>query len=109
MACSDNVVRAGLTPKFRDAETLKALLRYDAPPARVQPVVVDACISEYRAPVPEFCIVRVSVRAGETYDFAPAKPCVAITWRGERRGDVGLVLDSVTLAGPCELWCCREA
>jgi mannose-6-phosphate isomerase len=29
MACSDNVIRAGLTPKFRDTETLCSSLQYD--------------------------------------------------------------------------------
>lgn len=28
MACSDNTIRAGLTPKFRDVETLCAMLNY---------------------------------------------------------------------------------
>lgn len=29
MACSDNVVRAGLTPKYKDIPTLCSLLKYD--------------------------------------------------------------------------------
>lgn len=29
MACSDNVVRAGLTPKYKDVDTLVAMLEYD--------------------------------------------------------------------------------
>jgi mannose-6-phosphate isomerase len=29
MACSDNVIRAGLTPKFKDIATLCSLLKYD--------------------------------------------------------------------------------
>lgn len=33
MACSDNVVRAGLTPKFKDVETLIEMLNYTAHPA----------------------------------------------------------------------------
>ena len=28
MACSDNTIRAGLTPKFRDVDTLCAMLNY---------------------------------------------------------------------------------
>jgi mannose-6-phosphate isomerase len=28
MACSDNVVRVGLTPKFKDVDTLTAMLTY---------------------------------------------------------------------------------
>ena len=33
MACSDNVVRAGLTPKFKDKKTLCDMLTYKARPA----------------------------------------------------------------------------
>lgn len=33
MACSDNVIRAGLTPKFKDVETLIGMLNYEAHPA----------------------------------------------------------------------------
>ena len=33
MACSDNVVRAGLTPKFKDKKTLCDMLTYNARPA----------------------------------------------------------------------------
>jgi len=39
MATSDNVVRAGLTPKWKDVETLCGMLTYiDGPPHMVQPV-----------------------------------------------------------------------
>ncbi len=39
MANSDNVVRAGLTPKFKDAETLVEILRYEpGPPPILSPV-----------------------------------------------------------------------
>lgn len=34
MACSDNVVRAGLTPKFKDVDTLLELLKWDCSPAQ---------------------------------------------------------------------------
>ena len=33
MACSDNVVRAGLTPKYRDVHTLCEMLDYTVKPA----------------------------------------------------------------------------
>ena len=33
MACSDNVVRAGLTPKYRDVHTLCEMLDYTGKPA----------------------------------------------------------------------------
>lgn len=37
MACSDNVVRAGLTPKFKDTETLVEMLTYDDNIPEVRP------------------------------------------------------------------------
>lgn len=33
MACSDNVIRAGLTPKFKDVDTLIRMLNYNGEPA----------------------------------------------------------------------------
>lgn len=33
MACSDNVIRAGLTPKFKDVETLLRMLNYEGVPS----------------------------------------------------------------------------
>ncbi|XP_058128064.1 mannose-6-phosphate isomerase [Anopheles ziemanni] len=71
MACSDNVVRAGLTPKFKDVDTLLRLVSYRCAPANsmifqpkllqptVQPhtktflpPVKDFAVSEIRLPAP---------------------------------------------------------
>ena len=41
MAASDNVVRAGLTPKFKDVETLTSMLTYtDGPPITISPAEI---------------------------------------------------------------------
>lgn len=66
MANSDNVVRAGLTPKFRDVETLLEMLAYDDGPA-------DACklparrTAEgellYAPPVWQFAVRRIELAA----------------------------------------------
>merc|ERR1719476_872345 len=42
MACSDNVVRGGLTPKYKDIEVLCEMLKYEggSPPC-IQPEVVE--------------------------------------------------------------------
>ncbi len=58
MANSDNVVRAGLTPKAKDVETLLAMLRYRAePPSCVRPAVKNSTRS-YRVEQPglEFAV-----------------------------------------------------
>ena len=55
MASSDNVVRAGLTPKFIDRKTLIEMLTYDDGPPEImtgEPLADDERV--YRPPVPEF-------------------------------------------------------
>lgn len=64
MACSDNVVRAGLTPKFKDVKTLCSMLTYNsrAPSDQcLQPIVVDKFTRSYIVPVPEFVVDAIEV------------------------------------------------
>ena len=61
MACSDNVVRAGLTPKFIDKETLCQMLSYLCRPAldnKFQSVPLPELnfVSVYDPPVPDFSV-----------------------------------------------------
>lgn len=61
MANSDNVVRAGLTPKFRDISTLISMLKYDEDPIiplAARPQSEDAPWSVYETPTDEFRIER---------------------------------------------------
>ena len=61
MATSDNVVRAGLTPKFKDVSTLCGMLTYiDGPPRFVTPAPLGPNVTRYETPVDEF--VRVEQR-----------------------------------------------
>ncbi|MCB1137831.1 MAG: mannose-6-phosphate isomerase, class I [Leptospiraceae bacterium] len=54
MACSDNVVRGGLTPKFVDVDTLVEMLHYRmGPPDRVEPMR-EGNARIYRPPVEDF-------------------------------------------------------
>lgn len=64
MACSDNVVRAGLTPKFKDVKTLCGMLTYKSKSAKEQlliPKVIDQFTKTYVAPVPEFDVDAIEV------------------------------------------------
>ncbi|XP_007478235.1 mannose-6-phosphate isomerase isoform X1 [Monodelphis domestica] len=66
MACSDNTVRAGLTPKFIDVETLCDMLDYTSAPSSAKlfpsvPDVMDSCVSIYNPPVPEFVVLKILV------------------------------------------------
>ncbi|XP_033638129.1 mannose-6-phosphate isomerase-like [Asterias rubens] len=73
MACSDNVVRAGLTPKFKDVENLCKMLTYISSPAqdKLFPSVTDpgdSCVTVYDPPVPDFAVARIKVSEGvESY------------------------------------------
>ncbi|XP_071951013.1 mannose-6-phosphate isomerase-like [Antedon mediterranea] len=66
MACSDNVVRAGLTPKFKDVPTLCEMLNYDpAPPtSKIFPSTIDTkdeFVTKYTPPVPDFAVDKIEV------------------------------------------------
>ena len=64
MACSDNVVRGGLTPKLKDVETLCAMLEYE--PAerssgmdRIQ--VAENCVKYVPHGIADFCLLHIKV------------------------------------------------
>lgn len=64
MACSDNTVRAGLTPKYIDVNTLCEMLNYSPAPARAKifPSVQDPsdpCVHLYDPPVADFTVIRI--------------------------------------------------
>ena len=66
MACSDNTVRAGLTPKYIDVNTLCDMLDYTPAPAscKIFPPVQDPSdpfVSIYDPPVPDFTVMRIQV------------------------------------------------
>uniref|UniRef100_A0A0G4IB03 mannose-6-phosphate isomerase n=1 Tax=Chromera velia CCMP2878 TaxID=1169474 RepID=A0A0G4IB03_9ALVE len=74
MACSDNVIRGGLTPKFKDVDLLLQCLRYDSRGAQrisgkpLASQANDASFQVLEAPesanVTDFRIVKVEVEAG---------------------------------------------
>lgn len=71
MACSDNTVRAGLTPKFIDVPTLCEMLSYIPSkdrlflPTRSQE---DPYLSVYDPPVPDFTVMKMEVSgSGDGY------------------------------------------
>ncbi|XP_013876728.1 mannose-6-phosphate isomerase [Austrofundulus limnaeus] len=66
MACSDNTVRAGLTPKYIDVNTLCEMLNYKPAPAssKIFPCVQDPsdpCVTLYNPPVPDFTVIKIQV------------------------------------------------
>ena len=72
MACSDNVVRAGLTPKFKDVETLVQMLTYSTGGPSIDagaPLADDPRILRYTPPVPEFEVLMLQCDPGDTLEL----------------------------------------
>ncbi|XP_053573331.1 mannose-6-phosphate isomerase [Bombina bombina] len=66
MACSDNTVRAGLTPKFIDVQTLCEMLTYIPAPASSKlftpvPISGDPYALLYNPPIPDFSVIKIEV------------------------------------------------
>ena len=66
MACSDNVVRAGLTQKFKDRDTLCDMLTYKSKTfeqfsVRPRRDIGNSCCEIYDPPTPEYAVARVEV------------------------------------------------
>nr|XP_021195436.2 mannose-6-phosphate isomerase [Helicoverpa armigera] len=71
MACSDNVVRAGLTPKHIDVPTLVDMLDYSSYAQEqllFNPQLEDCNSCVWRPPVPDFAVVRIKVESGDSYN-----------------------------------------
>ena len=98
MATSDNVVRAGLTPKLRDTAILCDMLTYRAgAPVVLDGERVDESTTRYVPPFDEFMLETVTVAPGATYELTKSQgPCVYLVHRGScvvggenaRRGSV---------------------
>ena len=65
MANSDNVVRAGLTPKFKDVETLVDILTYEMGPPPIIEGDANAAEIVYQTPVDEFQVSRLRMQPGQ--------------------------------------------
>lgn len=69
MACSDNVIRAGLTPKFKDISTLLRMLNYEAEPAEdklFQSVRIDAYSELFAPKIKDFAVLKICVPSTES-------------------------------------------
>lgn len=106
MASSDNVVRAGLTPKFKDVGTLTSMLTYDYSPIEEQKMAPEpyqhcklnakaySSGSEamlYDPPIEEFAVVRTvlsSAGSKVTFEAIPG-PSIVICTEGVGKISVG--------------------
>ncbi|KAJ3768858.1 mannose-6-phosphate isomerase [Lentinula raphanica] len=92
MANSDNVIRAGLTPKLRDIPNLVSGLTYvpaEATKHRVQPspLPVSSTASPsmlYDPPIPEFSVVQVDLKDQARESHSPVKgPSLVVVTKGK--------------------------
>lgn len=90
MSCSDNTVRAGLTPKYKDTATLIKMLTYESgsPEISHQKVIQnDPQHVIYTPPVPEFEVEAITLSSDQEYDLPPRKT-----------GSIFIVLSGTALA-----------
>jgi mannose-6-phosphate isomerase len=85
MACSDNVVRAGLTPKLIDVPTLCEMLIYECPPDggveeafKFKPAKDSESSLLYDAPVPDFSVAKLVAKKGQGKVTFPARKSASI-------------------------------
>jgi mannose-6-phosphate isomerase len=103
MACSDNVIRSGLTPKFKDVELLCDCLTYNTGKAPVQTgVQTDECTLLYTPPVSEFEMINTTVAAGGQYQMpSSSTPQIMLAINGSGQcGDKELTRGSILLSMP---------
>ncbi|KAG6103674.1 hypothetical protein E4U31_002636 [Claviceps sp. LM219 group G6] len=106
MAASDNVVRAGLTPKFKDVTSLVDMLTYNYAPIEEQKMVPadypyatlnrtgyssGSAVVLYDPPIEEFSVVRSVLRGpGAKATFEPLEgPSIVICTNGKGKIAVG--------------------
>lgn len=93
MANSDNVLRAGLTPKHVDPQTLLEVVRFESgPPVVIDPIPRgDTGAATYPVPTAEFGLERIALREGESFAFevdgpelflAVSDPATSVTVEG---------------------------
>lgn len=65
MACSDNVIRAGLTPKYKDVEQLISSVIFEgAEPHQklFMPYRIDDTVQVFIPPVDDFAVIHVAIK-----------------------------------------------
>ena len=83
MANSDNVVRAGLTPKFKDISTLIDVLTYETGIPTIMKANKNSVTTEYSVPIPEFSILLKEMIAGQEFKVLDDKLEIFIITEGK--------------------------
>ncbi|MBN2012138.1 mannose-6-phosphate isomerase, class I [candidate division KSB1 bacterium] len=84
MANSDNVVRAGLTPKFKDVPTLLDILTFEATPISIIRGDSEQTETCYTVPTDEFCLSRYQLQSDDRkIEQTAGKPHILLIIDGE--------------------------
>ncbi|XP_034249977.1 mannose-6-phosphate isomerase [Thrips palmi] len=102
MACSDNVVRAGLTPKYMDVDTLCQMLTYhceEADNKKFLPTRLDSYSQLFSPPVPDFAVAKIEI-PGEVANYtvgprSSASIILAVSGQGCSQQDLQIRRGSV--------------
>ena len=90
MAASDNVVRSGLTPKFKDVDTLVNMLTYNHASADSQllqgvPFKGSSKTWLYDPPIQEFAVLKTELEEGDLEITEPLQgPSILIVTAGSK-------------------------
>jgi mannose-6-phosphate isomerase len=103
MAASDNVVRAGLTSKVKDTDTLCSMLTYSTGlPALVEPMRAQDCVLDFCVPVPDFKLEKILAPAGHVVSLpAPPSAAILLAYAGEAAAAVSGTRDVIS---PGQVW-----
>ena len=84
MACSDNVVRGGLTPKYVDIpELLKIVDCREVEPKIIPSAPQDARIFTYATPAKDFALQNIQYECGETHHLKAQSASILLVINGQ--------------------------
>ena len=122
MVSSDNVVRGGLTPKFKDTQTLVEMLIYEFKERSASSGTSDTKgITKYETGYEEFMIEHIVPQNGESITQTYNSLAIAIVLEGEANcsfGDEKVVMENktayyimpeiaITISGDASIFICR--
>lgn len=103
MTSSDNVIRGGLTPKFKDVDTLVASLDYSpTTPTLLKPSLIENCFPCWSPPNVPFAVAKYSLHSNSTEIITSSNgPSIGLVMAGSGRiGTLSLIEGQCCLLGP---------
>jgi mannose-6-phosphate isomerase len=83
MSNSDNVLRAGLTPKHVDIPELLANTAFVPTIAEIIPGSLNKTVQLYPCPIGDFSLTAYFLKAGEKMEFTVTSPSIFLMLNGE--------------------------